>query len=108
MIKLLNGEIWKVKLYPIRGSEQDGIRPCLIVSPNSMNKSLQTVIVVPLTTFFKDWPTRMNVLVKNIPSQACVEHIRSVSKERFTDKLGTVTDIEMADIRKRLSAVFSE
>jgi mRNA interferase MazF len=108
MIKLLNGEIWKVKLYPVRGSEQDGIRPCLIVSPNSMNKSLQTVIVIPLTTSFKAWPTRVEVLVKKIPSQACVEYIRSISKERFVEKLGLASDIEMADVRKRLTAVFSE
>ncbi len=73
-----------------------------------MNKSLQTVIVIPLTTSFKDWPTRVGVLVKNIPSQACVEHIRSISKERFSEKLGTALEIEMADVRKRLNAVFSE
>ena len=108
MTKLLSGEIWKVKLYPVRGSEQDGIRPCLIVSPNSMNKSLQTAIVIPLTKSFKDWPTRVGVLVKNIPSQACVEHIRSISKERFFEKLGSASEIEMADVRKRLNAVFSE
>ena len=108
MIKLLNGEIWKVKLYPVRGSEQDGIRPCLIISPNSMNKSLQTVIVVPLTTSFKDWPTRVSVLVKDISSQACIEHIRSISKERFSEKVGSATEIEMAAVRKHLSAVFSE
>ncbi len=108
MTKLLNGEMWKVKLYPVRGSEQDGIRPCLIVSPNSMNKSLQTVIVIPITTSFKDWPTRVGILVKNTPSQACVEHIRSISKERFSEKLGTASEIEMADVRKRLNAVFSE
>lgn len=108
MIKLLNGEIWMVKLYPVRGSEQDGIRPCVILSPNSMNKSLQTVIVVPLTTSFKDWPTRVSILVKDTPSQACIEHIRSISKERFSEKLGSATEIEMAAIRKHLSAVFSE
>lgn len=108
MIKFLNGEIWKVKLYPVRGSEQDGIRPCLIISPNSMNKSLQTVIVVPLTTSFKDWPTRVSILAKDIPSQACIEHIRSISKERFSEKVGSATEIEMAAVRKHLSAVFSE
>jgi mRNA interferase MazF len=73
-----------------------------------MNKSLQTVIVVPLTTSFKEWPTRVSVLVKNIPSQACIEHIRSISKERFSEKLGSATEIEMASVRKHLSAVFSE
>ena len=101
------GEIWKIKLYPVRGSEQDGIRPCLIVSPNSMNKALHTVIVVPLTTSFKDWPTRVNILVNKTQSQACIEHIRSVSKERVIEKLGAISDIEMASIRKHLNAVFS-
>ena len=101
------GEIWKIKLYPVRGSEQDGIRPCLIISPNSMNKALHTVIVVPLTTSFKDWPTRVNILVNKTQSQACIEHIRSVAKERFIEKLGALSDIEMASIRKHLNAVFS-
>ena len=101
------GEIWKVKLYPVRGSEQDGIRPCMIVSPNSMNRALQILIVVPLTTSMKDWPTRVNLLVKETQSQACIEHIRSVSKERFVEKISSASDAEMAAIRKHLNAVFS-
>ena len=105
-VDLQVGEIWKVKLYPIRGSEQDGIRPCLIVSPNSMNSALQTVIVVPLTTSIKDWPTRVNLMVKETQSQACIEHIRSVSKERFVEKMSSASDAEMAAIRKHLNAVF--
>lgn len=107
MTKLLVGEIWKVKLYPVRGSEQDGVRPCLIVSPNSMNKALQTVIVIPLTTASKDWPTRVSILVSNTESQACIEHIRSVSKERFVERMGEASEIEMASVRKHLNAVFA-
>jgi mRNA interferase MazF len=105
---LLVGEIWKVKLYPVRGSEQDGIRPCLIVSPNSMNKALKTVIVVPLTRSKKDWPTRVKIDVKGTESQACLEHIRSISKERFIDKICSANFIEMTSIRKHLDAIFSE
>ncbi len=101
------GEIWKVKLYPVRGSEQDGVRPCLIVSPNSMNSALQTVIVVPLTTAVKDWPTRVNLMVKETQSQACLEHVRSVSKERFVEKMSSASEAEMAAIRKHLNAIFS-
>jgi mRNA interferase MazF len=107
MKKLHVGEIYKVKLYPVRGSEQDGIRPCLIVSPNSMNNALQTIIVIPLTTSVKDWPTRVYIHVKNVKSQACIEHIRSVSKDRFLERLGVATEIEMASIRKHLNAVFA-
>ncbi len=102
------GEVWKVKLYPVRGSEQDGIRPCLIVSPNSMNEALKTVIVVPLTTSKKDWPTRVDLNIEHTESQACIEHIRSVSKERFLQKICSISDLEMATIRKHLLAVFNE
>ena len=103
----LNGEIWKVKLYPIRGSEQDGIRPCLIVSPDSMNKSLSTLIVLPMTTQLRDWPSRVEINFDNKIGQACVEHIRSVSKERFIEKLGTASYIEMSIVQKHLQATFS-
>lgn len=103
----LNGDIWKIKLYPVRGSEQDGVRPCVIVSPNTMNDALSTIIVIPLTSQLKNWPTRIEVMLDNINGQVCIEHIRSVSKERFIEKLGSVTDIELAIIQKRLQATFS-
>lgn len=103
----LNGEIWKVKLYPIRGNEQDGIRPCLIISPDSMNKSLSTLIVLPMTTQLRDWPSRVEINFDNKIGQACIEHIRSVSKERFVEKLGMASDIEMAIVQKHLQATFS-
>ncbi len=103
----LNGEIWKVKLYPIRGSEQDGIRPCLIISPNSMNKSLSTLIVLPMTTQLRDWPSRVEINFDNKIGQVCIEHIRSVSKERFLEKLGRASEIEMAIVQKHLQATFS-
>ena len=106
-MNLLVGEIWRVKLYPVRGSEQDGVRPCLIVSPNSMNKALSTVIVIPITTSPKDWPTRVNLSINGVASQACIEHLRSVSKERFIEKVSPASEIEMASIRKHLNAVFS-
>ncbi len=102
------GEIWKIKLYPVRGSEQDGIRPCLVISPNSMNKALQTIIVVPLTTSKKDWPTRTPILLEKRESQACLEHIRAVSKERFLEKLGKASSLEMLSVRKHLASLFAE
>lgn len=108
MKKLLNGDIWQVKLYPVRGSEQDGIRPCLIVSPDSMNRHLQTVIVVPLTRSHKDWPTRSMIQVKDEAGQACLEYIRSVSIDRFIKKISSASDLEMADVRRKLHAIFEE
>jgi len=102
-----NGEIWKVKLYPSRGSEQDGVRPCLIISPDSMNNSLSTLIVLPMTTQTRDWPSRVEINFSNKAGQVCIEHIRSVSKERFVEKLGRASDIEISIVQKHLQATFS-
>ena len=103
----LSGDIWKIKLYPTKGSEQDGIRPCIIISPKTMNEALLTIIVIPMTTQLKNWPTRIEIQFENKKGQACIEHIRSVSKERFIEKLGSVSDIELSIIQKRLQATFS-
>ena len=72
-----------------------------------MNQALQTLIVIPLTTSHKTWPTRVNILVNNIESQACIEHIRSVSKERLIERMGSASEIEIASVRKHLNAVFA-
>ncbi|MCB0414810.1 MAG: type II toxin-antitoxin system PemK/MazF family toxin [Bdellovibrionales bacterium] len=101
------GDVWKVKLYPTRGAEQDGIRPCLIVSPNSLNSNLENVIVLPMTKSLKPWPTRVELTLNQVAGQACIEHIRSVSKTRLIEKLGTISLDELATISKRLQATFA-
>ncbi len=92
--------------YP-KWYKPDRIHPCLIVSPDSMNKSLSTLIVLPRTTQLRTWPSRVEINFDNKIGQACVKHIRSVSKERFVEKLGTANDIEMAIVQKHLPATFS-
>jgi mRNA interferase MazF len=72
-----------------------------------MNKSLLTLIVLPMTTQLRDWPSRVEINFDNKIRQACVEHIRSVSKERFVEKLGTASGIEMSIVQKHLQATFS-
>lgn len=101
-------DVWKVKLYPVRGNEQDGLRPCLIISPNSMNSQLATLIVAPLTTSLKNWPTRINLAINDLKGQVCLEHIRSVSKERFVDKVGSLSTIEYSMVLKHLRSMFEE
>ena len=102
-----NGDIWKVKLHPVRDSEQNEIRPCLIVGPNSMNDTLNTIIVLPMTTSKKDWLTRIDIQLDDKEGQACDEHIRSLSKSRFHEKLGKAKEEEMATVHKTLQSTFS-
>jgi mRNA interferase MazF len=87
-LEMNRGDVWNVFLDPIKGSEQAGHRPCIIVSPESMNEQLETVIVVPLSSQKKDWPTRVEINFLNVEGQALCEQIRTVSKKRLTKKLG--------------------
>jgi mRNA interferase MazF len=93
------GDIWNVVLDPTKGSEQAGIRPCVIVSPDSMNEQLDTIIVIPLTTKKKDWPTRVETLHDGIEGQAICEQIRTVSKKRLKKKLSKLKISEIIQIK---------
>lgn len=99
MKEVNRGEVWNVVLDPIKGSEQAGLRPCVVVSPDSMNEQLDTIIVVPLTTKKKDWPTRVDTMMEEIPGQAMCEQIRTVSKKRLKDKVTRLKVTEVIQIK---------
>ena len=102
------GEIWEMYFDPIKGSEQAGRRPALIISGNMLNENLNIVIVCPLTTNIKGFkgnvvlePSSANGL-KNA-SEILTFHIRSVSKERLKKKLGVVSKKDIGIIKKTLN-----
>lgn len=91
---MLQGEIWYANLNPTKGSEQKGLRPILIISGNLLNAYLPIVICCPLTTQVKNYkgniilqPNSQNGL--SDISEVLTFHIRSISKERLTKKLGS-------------------
>lgn len=94
------GEIWYASLDPIKGSEQAGYRPVVILSGNLLNKYLQVVITAPLTTKIKNYkgnpilsPKESNGLQE--VSEVMVFHIRSISKDRLINRLGEVEKKEL-------------
>ncbi len=93
------GEVYRVTLDPTRGSEQKGYRYAAIVSLDSMNRSLETVIIVPLTTKKRDWPTRVDTFFNGSDGQAQCEQIRVVAKSRLKERAGDLSKIELAKIR---------
>ena len=104
------GEIWYANLNPSKGSEQAGLRPVVIVSGNLLNQHLSIVLAVPLTTKVKHYkgnpvilPTKSNGL-KN-ESEMLVFHIRSISKDRLTKKLGAVEPDELIQFNKTLNDI---
>jgi len=105
-------EIWQVNLNPIKGSEQAGFRPVVIVSGNLMNQYLNVVIVCPLTSKLKNYkghvvlkPSSNNGL--NKPSEILNFHVRSVSKDRFIKKLGSITEKELELTKKGLNEILT-
>jgi mRNA interferase MazF len=103
-------EIWNVNLNPVKGSEQAGFRPVVILSGNLANEFLRTVIVCPLTTQIKEYkgnpilePNLENGLKEK--SEVLVFHIRSISKDRFVSKFGEVTPEVMEEMKKTLGDI---
>lgn len=105
---MLRGEVWSVSLNPTKGSEQKGLRPVVVISPNSMNKSLDTKVVVPLTTKMKPWPSRVQTEFKSIEGQAMCEQIRTISSKRFVENLGDLSDGELVEILSTINALYGQ
>tara|TARA_B100001971_G_C18268046_1_gene596735 strand:+ start:179597 stop:179917 length:321 start_codon:yes stop_codon:yes gene_type:complete len=103
---MLRGEVWDVALSPTKGSEQKGTRPAVIISPNTLNTSLDIKVVIPLTTKLKNWPSRVNTDFKTIKGQAMCEQIRTVSNKRLVNKQGNLSDSEIVEIMSTISALY--
>ncbi len=101
------GNIWLVSLEPTIGSEIKKTRPCVIVSPNQTNKLLKTVIVAPVTSTIKNYPTRVCINFQNRQGSVALDQIRSVDKSRLLQKLGTISQQEGDRIQKILVEMFS-
>lgn len=97
-------EVYLINLDPTVGSEIQKTRPCVVISPDEMNHHIATVIVAPMTTKGRDYPTRVNCLFEGKSGQIVLDQIRTVDKKRLVKKLGKV----LADTQTEVLAVLSE
>ena len=100
-------EIWLVNLNPTIGTEIKKNRPCVIVSPDAMNKYLATIIIAPLTSTRKNYPSRVDSTFQGTQGQIALDQLRAVDKIRLTKKLGLLDKQSMEDIRVVLTTMFS-
>ena len=84
-------EVWLVSLDPTQGSEIKKTRPCVVVSPDEMNQHPRTVIVAPLTTVQRPYPTRINLTFQRKRGQVALDQIRTVDRSRMVKKLGKLS-----------------
>jgi len=106
------GEIWYADVNPVKGSEQAGFRPVVILSGNLLNEHLPIVIVAPLTTKIKNYkgnpvidPKQENGLKAR--SELLVFHVRSVSRDRLIEKKGNVEMVELTQAIKTLNDILT-
>jgi len=83
-------EVWLVDLNPTQGAEIQKTRPCLVVSPDEINESVQTVLVAPMTTAIRSYPTRVLVRFQGKSGQIALDQLRCVDRQRLVRKLGTI------------------
>ena len=88
-------DVFLISLDPTRGSEIRKTRPCLIISPDEMNDHIRTVIVAPMTSKGRPYPSRVSCTFQDKRGQVVLDQIRTVDKTRLVRRLGTIsTDIQ--------------
>ena len=100
-------DVYLINLDPTVGSEIMKSRPCLIISPDEMNRHIRTVIVAPMTTAGKDYPTRVSCRFKKKKGHIVLDQIRTIDKSRLIKKLGSIdpkTQVEVVSTLQRLFA----
>ncbi len=101
-------EVYFVNLDPTIGSEIKKTCPCVIISPNEMNHNISTVIIAPLTSKLKNYPTRVPCKVEGKQGQIVLDQIRTVDKSRLIKKIDTLNIIAQIKVLNILKEMFSE
>lgn len=101
-------ELVLVNLEPTIGSEMKKTRPCVVISPNEMNKYLQTIVVAPLTSSSKPYPTRVEIKQTKIKGWVVLDQIRILDRIRIIKKLGNLTTSEIEDVKAVILETYVE
>jgi len=99
-------DVYLVQLDPTQGSEIRKSRPCVVISPDEMNSQLRTVIIAPLTSTLRSWPTRVAAVFQDKKGEVALDQIQTVDTTRLVKLLGVVTPTEAERIKEVLVEMF--
>lgn len=100
-------DVCLVNLYPTIGHEIRKARPCLVISPDEMNRYVATVIVAPMTTKGREYPTRVPCSFQGKEGQVVLDQIRTVDKARLVQKLGKIDKMTQEEVLSILAEMFA-
>lgn len=95
-------EVYWIDLDPTVGHEIKKTRPCVVISPNELNKGLGTVLVAPLTSTQKKYPFRSSCKIDRKTGSVALDQIRCIDKSRLIKKLGNLTNKEIIELKSIL------
>jgi len=95
-----------VNLDPTVGSEMKKTRPCLIISPNEMNKYLQAIVIAPLISNSKNYPTRVSVKHNKTKGWAVLDQIKTIDRQRIIKILDNLTEKEIYNIKNVMHEIY--
>ena len=99
--------IFLVRLDPTTGAETAKTRPCVVVSPDELNRAISTVIIAPMTTTRRDWPTRVEISFQGKTGEIALDQIRAVDKVRLVKRLGKLDSATTAAVIDTLGELFA-
>ena len=100
-------DVYLINLDPTVGSEIQKTRPCLVISPDEMNRHIKTVIVAPMTSAEKEYPTRVSCKFRKKQGQIVLDQIRTLDKSRLIKKLGTIDSKAQLEVISTLQRMFA-
>jgi len=100
-------DVYLINLDPTIGSEIQKTRPCLVISPDEMNRFIRTVIVAPMTTKGRSYPTRVSCKFQGRQGQIVLDQIRTVDKTRLVRRLGKIGKQTQAEVLSILGEMFA-
>lgn len=101
-------DVFLVNLDPTIGSEIKKTRPCVVISPDEMNRYVATVIIAPMTTKGSTYPTRVVCQLQGKDGQIVLDQIRTIDKTRLVKKLGQISQDEQRVVLDTLAEMFAE
>ncbi|QDP86761.1 type II toxin-antitoxin system PemK/MazF family toxin (plasmid) [Chryseobacterium sp. SNU WT5] len=105
-MELKQYQIVLVNLDPTIGSEVKKTRPCVIFSPNEMNKHLQTIVIAPITSSSKNYPTRVEIKGNKTKGWVMIDQIRTVDKRRISKIFGELSEKEIQKVKSVIKETF--
>ncbi len=107
MVVVNRFEVYLVSLDPTQGAEIKKSRPCLIISPDEMNHALNTVIIAPMTSSLRSYPSRVQTIFQSKKSEIALDQIRTIDKHRLIKKLGKIPPKTALKVINVLTEMFS-